>query len=139
MATAQKLGLVKSIGVSNYNSAELATLTGPVPAVNQCEMSIQGYDNQTISYCQQHGILYESYGAMRGCPFTDPTVGAIAAAHNVSTAQVCLRWVLQRGCVVASGTGSDPTKVGNYSKENVGIFDFNLTQADMSKLNQMQL
>lgn len=37
MATAQKMGLVKSIGVSNYNSDELAALKGPVPAVNQCE------------------------------------------------------------------------------------------------------
>lgn len=36
---------------------------------------------------------------MRGCPFTDPKVEAIATAHGVSTAQVCLRWVLQRGAV----------------------------------------
>ena len=51
-------------------AGELAALEGAVPAINQCEMSIQGYDNATIKYCQAHGIVYESYGAMRGCPFT---------------------------------------------------------------------
>ena len=54
-------------------------------------MSIEGYDNATISYCQQHNITYESYGSMRGCPFTDPTVEAIATAHGASTAQVRAR------------------------------------------------
>jgi diketogulonate reductase-like aldo/keto reductase len=67
---AQAQGMVKSIGVSNYFAGELAALEGAVPAINQCEMSIQGYDNATIKYCQAHGIVYESYGAMRGCPFT---------------------------------------------------------------------
>ena len=64
---AKKQGLVRSIGVSNYFAGELAALVGEVPAINQCEMSISGYDNATIQYCQQHGIVYESYGAMRGC------------------------------------------------------------------------
>lgn len=102
-------------------------------------MSIQGYDNITIDYCQKNGIVYESYGAMRGCPFTDTQISAIATNHNVSTAQVCLRWVVQRGAVLASGTGSDPTKAAQYAKENLGIFGFNLTVPEMQILNNMQL
>lgn len=86
MAQAQKL--VRSIGVSNYFPGELAALEGAKPAINQCEMSIQGYDNATIAYCQENGIVYQSYGAMRGCPFTDPQLANIARSHNVSTAQV---------------------------------------------------
>eukprot|EP00038_Savillea_parva_P020013 m.30218 g.30218 ORF g.30218 m.30218 type:complete len:331 (-) comp4680_c0_seq1:145-1137(-) len=139
LAKAQALGLVKSIGVSNYNVGELMALKGPVPAVNQCEMSIQGYDNFTISYCEQHGIKYESYGAMRGCPFSDPTVASIAATHNVSTAQVCLRWGLQRGAVIATGTGNNATTAGAYAKENLDVFGFTLTPTEMDKLNNMQL
>ena len=83
--------------------------------------------------------VYESYGAMRGCPFSDPDLGAIAAAHKVSPAQVCLRWVLQHGAVIASGTGSNATTAGTYSKENLGIFDFELSDAEMMKLNDKQL
>ena len=51
----------------------------------------QGYDNVTINYCQDHGIVYEGYGAMRGCPFESPVVKQIALAHNASVAQVCIR------------------------------------------------
>ena len=48
---------------------------------------------------------------MRGCPFSDASVGAIAKGHGVSVAQVCLRWVLQRGAVMAVGTGANASKV----------------------------
>ena len=167
---AKKAGLVKSIGVSNYFAGQLAALKGDVPAINQCEMSIQvrvdtadapshrpfrrrsltggakpaacllqGYDNATISYCQEKGIVYESYGAMRGCPFSDADLGTIAAAHKVSPAQVCLRWALQHGVVIASGTGSNATTAAAYSKENLAIFEFELSSAEMAKLNDKQL
>ena len=49
-------GLVRSIGVSNYSPTELAALEGTVPAVNQCEMSVEGADNATLAYCAAHGI-----------------------------------------------------------------------------------
>jgi diketogulonate reductase-like aldo/keto reductase len=52
-------GLVRSIGVSNYSPAELAALQGAVPAVNQCEMSVEGADNDTLAYCTAHGIKYQ--------------------------------------------------------------------------------
>jgi 2,5-diketo-D-gluconate reductase A len=89
--------------------------------------------------CQEHGIVYESYGAMRGCPFSDPSLGAIAKSLKVSPAQVCLRWALQRGATIASGTGSNATTAASYAKENLAIFDFELSAGDMTKLNNMQL
>ena len=81
---AKAMGLVRSIGVSNYFAGQIAALEGEKPAINQCESSIQGYDNATISYCQKNGITYESYGSMRGCPFTDPTlaVSVITLQHG---------------------------------------------------------
>jgi diketogulonate reductase-like aldo/keto reductase len=77
-------------------------------------MSIKNHDDDTIAYCQSKGIVYEAYGTMRGCPFTDPDVLAIAKEHNVSASQVCLRWVLERGCISAAGTGSSPSTVVEY-------------------------
>ena len=50
----------------------------------------------------------EAYEAMRTCPFKNAKALAIGKAHNASVAQVCLRWIAQRGCVMAVGTGADP-------------------------------
>ena len=83
---AKAMGLVRSIGVSNYFAGQIAALEGEKPAINQCESSIQGYDNATISYCQKNGITYESYGSMRGCPFTDPTLAvSVITLQNGAT------------------------------------------------------
>lgn len=97
-----------SVGISNFNSDQIESLlkTATVtPAVNQCDMGVSHHDDATIAYCQQHNITYEAWGAMKGCPFTDPTILSIAKAHSVSPAQVCLRWGLDRGCVLAVRCG----------------------------------
>jgi len=145
MQHAQKLGLVRSIGVSNYNAQELAALEGAVPVVNQCEMSVLGVDKVTLKYCQEHGIVYESFGAMRGCDWTAPAVTSAAAAHSVSAAQVCLRWVLQStadsddktGVVLAVGTGNNASTAPGYGKENLGALTFSLTNAEMAALDTL--
>ena len=137
LMAAKAAGLVRSIGVSNYDRDQLAALPGDVPAVNQCEMSVEGHDDATLAYCASKGIRYESYGAMRGCPFTDPKALAIAKQHGVSVAQVCLRWTLQRGAVIATGTGSDPKTAGTYAKENLAVFGFSLSEAEVQTLDTM--
>ena len=58
-----------------------------------------------------------------------------AAAHNVSTFQVCLRYIVDRGCVMAVGTGDDPDTVEEYTKENLAIFDFQLTEDEVAALS----
>jgi diketogulonate reductase-like aldo/keto reductase len=72
---------------------------------------------------------------MKGCPFTDSKVAAIGKAHGKSVAQVCLRWIIDSKCVMAVGTGSNATTSGAYAKENIDIFDFELTAAEMKTLN----
>lgn len=57
------LNLTRAIGVSNYATADLKALEGATPRVNQCQMSIQNHDDDTIAYCAAHGIVYESYQA----------------------------------------------------------------------------
>lgn len=142
LKTALDQNLTRAIGVSNYNSDVLGVLVGPVPSVNQCEMSINGsfgqagHDDKTIAYCQQKGIVYESYGAMKGCPFSDKKTMDIAASYKKSVAQVCLRWVLDRGAIIASGTGSDPATAPEYAKENLDIFDFSLKKEEIAYLNE---
>eukprot|EP00039_Didymoeca_costata_P019071 m.336114 g.336114 ORF g.336114 m.336114 type:complete len:306 (-) comp17762_c0_seq1:21-938(-) len=133
-------GLTKSIGISNYNSDQIAALTAAskvYPALNQCSMSVSRHDDATISYCLEHNITYEAFDAMKGCPFTNPKAIAIAKNHNVGVSQVCLRYILQRGAIMAVGTGSDPTTVGPYAKEDMDLFGFNLTAEEMNTMGNI--
>ena len=151
LMAAKRQGLTRAIGVSNYNATELAALKGDTPAVNQCQMSVIpdnthspgwpmppiAHDDLTISYCKEHGITYEAWRVLGGCPFSDPGVIKMAEAHSVSVAQVCVRWVLQRGALIAAGTGGNASTVSEYSEENLGALDFELTESEMKQLDAM--
>ena len=63
----------------------------------------------------------------------DPTVKAVAAAHNRSAAQVALRWVVQQGVVAV--TRSDNL---DFVTEDLQIFDFALTKAEMDALSEIR-
>ena len=125
------MGRIKSIGVSNFNSRMLTLLavTNKVkPAVNQCRMTVGGYDAATHAYCRQHGITYQAYSTLHG-KIDDPAVSTIATAHSVTNAQVVMRWVTQLGVPLV--TASENAK---YDREDMGIFDFELSQAEMETL-----
>ena len=138
MPSALDQKLTRAIGVSNYKTADLKALEGPKPSVNQCQMSIAHHDDDTIGYCQANGIVYESYQAMKGCPFTNPALTAIATKHGKSAAQVCLRWVLQKGAIMAVGLGGNASKMAAYSKENLDLYGFNLTASEMALLDSLK-
>jgi diketogulonate reductase-like aldo/keto reductase len=127
--------------------------------------SLSQHDDKTIEYCQKNSIVYEAYEAMRTCPFKNPKALAIAKSHNASVAQVCLRWIMQKGCIMAVGTGSNAKEVAAYAvrgaklalparaicavrltdsrlsccaqEENLGMYNITLTDADMAALNKM--
>ena len=60
----------------------------------------------------------------------DETIKSIAEAHGVSSAQVILRWDLQRGIVVIPGSGNP-----DHIKENLDLFEFELTEDEMEKIS----
>lgn len=102
---------------------------------SQCHLSVAHKDDATIAYCQAQGITYEAYQAMAGCPFSNAQVQAIAKGHGVGVSQVCLRWVLQKGAIMAVGLGSNATTMPSYAKGNIDLYGFNLTAAEMTFLN----
>ena len=137
-------GQTKAIGVSNFNSSALRALVQTAkikPAANQCGFGVGhpnsattwGSDNGTLTTCKELGVQYEAYSPLHGSGsfsvFKDPTVAKVAKAHGVSAAQVALRWVTQQG-VVAVTSDSNP----EYAKEDLSIFDFELTAAEMDEL-----
>jgi len=142
MELALHRNMTRSIGVSNFKRADLEALasahTTVKPSVNQCNMPPgKLLDPDGFDYCQQHGITYESYNAIKGCQFSNPELKQIGARHNVSVAQVCLRWVLQMGAVIAVGTGKNATTADAYAKQNLDLYGFNLTDSEMQTISQV--
>jgi 2,5-diketo-D-gluconate reductase A len=83
----------------------------------------------------ERGVQHESWGGFaegRNSLFTDPTLTEIGQAHGKSVAQVVLRWLTQRG-IVAIPKSVQPARMA----QNLAIFDFTLTEQDMSRIAAM--
>ena len=130
--------LTRAIGISDFSKQQLADLLETakvVPAVHQAQMSVGNHPDDVIAFGNEHNITFEAWNVLKGCDRTHPTVVSVAGAHNVSTVQVCLRYILDRGCVMAVGTGKDGATVDEYAAENIAVFDFQLTDDEVSQLS----
>jgi methylglyoxal/glyoxal reductase len=131
-------GKVRSIGVSNYlvrHLEELLAACEIVPAINQIELSPYNYGGRldTIRLCQERGIMVQAYSPLtRGQKLTDPKLVAIAKRYDKSSAQVLIRWALQKRMVVLPKS-ANPTRI----RENFDVFDFELSSDDMIALDGM--
>lgn len=127
-------GKIHSIGLSNWYIEELEEFLPQVtitPAVVQNEIHPYYQEKDVVPYIQNLGIVVEGwfpFGGRRHTAelFGDEVIAAIAEAHEVTPAQVILRWNLQRGVVVIPGS-SNP----DHIKENLEIFGFGLTEEEM--------
>jgi diketogulonate reductase-like aldo/keto reductase len=131
---AKQDGLCRDIGVSNYSSKlinALIDITGEVPTVNQIEWSPFGHSDDMYDYAKKNNIVIQAYSPLtRTKRLDDETLSEIAAKYAKSTAQVLIRWNLQRGTV--------PLPKANqleHLKENIDVFDFHIGEVDMAMLN----
>ena len=115
--------------------AALATArtTTTTPAVNQCQMSVGSHDDATLAYCQRHNVTYEAYSPLRRVNMSDPRIAGVAAKHNATAAQVALRWVHQRGAVIATSPGENLA----YIAEDLDIGGLVLDAQEMAALNSI--
>lgn len=126
--------LTRDIGVSNYSIEQIQQLidaTGEVPAVNQIEWSPFGHSEEMLAFCRQEGIVIQAYSPLtRTERLHDATITDLAKMYGKTPAQIMLRWCLQLGTVPLP-------KANNieHLKENLGIFDFELSPDDMATLN----
>lgn len=137
-------GKIKSIGVSNYTENHLSDLMSYCkikPTVNQVEFHPLCYQKQLLSFCQQNSVqlqAYSSLGSAQSKPpgwtvlFNNQVVKDCATKHNKSIPQVLLRWGLQHDCLLIPKT----SRVENLAP-NLNIFDFELSQQDMDKLDSI--
>lgn len=134
LVSARADALTRDIGVSNYSIEqiqELIDMTGEVPAVNQIEWSPFGHSEELLAFCKQEGIIIQAYSPLtRTERLDDATITDLAAMYGKTPAQIMLRWCLQLGAIPLP-------KANNieHLKENLDIFDFELSADDMATLN----
>ena len=132
---AQKQGLARSIGVSNYSIPmidELLAGTGVTPAVNQVEFSPLLFDRDLLGHHRKRNVVVEGYSALRGGTLDHPTIVAIAQRHGKSPAQVIIRWHLQHQIVVIPKSVKRERII-----ENAAVADFELTDEEMDVMDRL--
>ena len=133
----KKEGRSRSIGVSNFAPRHLKELLvegSEHPVVNQIELSPFLQQKHIYSFCQKENIHLTGYCPLsRGNRFNDPNLCWIAKEMEKSSAQVMIRWALQRGHTVI------PKSVGPVRiEENANVFDFNLNNEQMNILDGLE-
>ncbi|MGN6781864.1 MAG: aldo/keto reductase [Marmoricola sp.] len=130
----QQEGRARSIGVSNFQPAHLERIieeTGVTPAVNQVEVHPYFHNSVVRDADAAAGILTEAWAPIaQGAVLDDPTILAVAESVGRTPAQVTLRWHLQRGDIVFPKTTHT-----ERMRENVALFDFELSAADMAAID----
>ncbi len=136
MERARELGHARSIGVSNFNAGELEQVCGVAsvsPAVDQIKFSPFEYRRALLEACRQRGVALEAYSPLgTGRHIAHDTVKRIADRIGRTPAQVLLRWALQHELpVIPKSTHRERIE------ENAQIFDFMLSDEDMTELDAL--
>lgn len=148
-------GRSKAIGISNFNIQQIDRILNDSkikPACLQIENHIFLPQNELVTFAQDNGIVVVAYSPLAnpsynkflerfGLPpreipsiLTHPTIKGVADKHKKSTAQIALKFLLQRNVVVI------PKSVTvNRLKQNIDLFDFNLDAQDMAALRNLEI
>lgn len=133
---AYQAGKVKAIGVSNFLVDDLQNILEDCkvkPMVNQVLTHISNTPLELISFCKENGILPEAYSPIaHGEALKNKEIVAMAEKYDVSSAQLCIRYVLQLGMAAL------PKTVNPEHMENNAGVDFRISDKDMESLQQMQ-
>ncbi len=134
-------GRLRSIGLSNYYDPDdfdrVVNAVTIVPALLQNETHPYHQSTEMKEHIAQYGTVMESWFPLGGrgntqTLFNDPVIAGIAAAHGKSSAQVILRWHLQAGNIAIPGSHNE-----KHIQENFEIFDFELTDEEMSQMTAL--
>ncbi|WP_079213491.1 aldo/keto reductase [Brucella pituitosa] len=129
-------GRAKSIGVSNFRTADLERIlkeSDVVPVLNQIELHPQFQQDELRLFHSKHNIATEAWSPLgQGTILENPTLKAIAEKHGKSVAQVILRWHIETGNIVIPKSVT-PARI----KENFEVFDFSLNGTDHDAITKL--
>lgn len=138
MEKALKAGKVRAIGVSNFfpdHLVDLAANAEIVPMVNQVETNVFDQQRGARKFMDELGVKHMSWGPLaegRNGFFTNPVLAEIGAKYGKSVAQVALRWLIQYGVIIIPKSTHKERMA-----ENLNIFDFELSEADMTAIEAL--
>lgn len=138
LVEAYKQGKIKAIGLSNFNQNQVEEIISNfdvVPAINQIETHILWQQKKMHDYLNSKSIVHESWSPF--CEgvvniFSDSTLKSIGNKYAKTSAQVILRFLVQRNIVVIPKTTKEIRM-----KENIDIFDFELSEEDMQAISSL--
>ena len=132
-------GKIRAIGVSNFYPDRLADMClfgrKVIPAVNQVETNPFNGQVKAQENMEKYGVHIEAwapFGEGKSGMFENVTLKKIGEKYNKSVAQVILRWLIQRGIIIACKS----THIERM-KENFDVFDFELSDADMEEIKKL--
>lgn len=132
-------GKIRAIGVSNFYPDRLTDIClfgrKIIPAINQVEVNPLNAQTLAQESMEKHGVKMEAwapFGEGRNGLFTNETLITIDKKYNKSAAQVMLRWLIQRGVIIACKS----THIERM-EENFNVFDFELSADDMKEINNL--
>ncbi|KAI3918173.1 hypothetical protein MKX01_041493 [Papaver californicum] len=143
MEECQKVGLTKSIGVSNFSYKKIQELMSTAninPAVNQVEVNPTWQQKNLRKYCEANNILVTAYSPLgaKGTSWGSNAVmgsevlNQIALVRGKSVAQISLRWVYEQGVSLVMKSFNE-----GRMRENLKIFDWELTTEDLKKIDEL--
>jgi 2,5-diketo-D-gluconate reductase A len=126
----------RTIGVSGFGIGDLELLereTETRPTINQIELHPRFQQAELRAWHASHGVATEAWGPLaQGALFDDGTIVRLAERRGKTPAQVILRWHLQRGTIVISGSVT-AERIG----ENIDLFDFELSDREMAAIGDL--
>ena len=132
-------GKIKAIGVCNFTPSRyvnLALHSNIKPMINQIEVNPFYQQDKIEEFYNKYECKVESWGPLaegKNNIFNNPILKEIGQKYDKSTAQIILRWIIQRGIIVFPKSEKKERMIENYS-----IFDFELTEEDMEKIKELE-
>ena len=134
-------GKIRAIGVSNFYPDRLADMClferKVIPAVNQVETNPMNQQVKAQEVMDKYGVHIEAwapFGEGKNGMFTNDVLVNIGKKYNKSAAQVILRWLIQRGVIIACKS----THIERM-RENFDVFNFELSKEDMEEIKKLDM
>lgn len=129
-------GKIRAIGFSNFLPHHIENIIQNCkvsPMVNQLEFHPGYTQDATVQYCKEHNIQVQAWSPIgRTRVLKDPLILELAEKYNVSPAQICLKFALQKDIIPIPKSSSMARM-----KENQDLFSFEISKEDMYRLDTM--